>query len=523
MTVDGYLELYTTLFGWEQYNHLWDLLVSTGVVYLPFLGMILRNFMEPYQSQEAGDASSTSVRRMEVDIVVALSVVVLAGQPFIPLSPEILKYNRPCTAETATPGVSGTSFDQSFGAVVSTATSDVPIWWFAVLAFSGGSTQAAISTIGCDADFSGHIRAVKTSQINDPALVQEIYKFVRYCWVPARSKFQADPNVTIVTEEAKNQVQHETEWIGSQIFLDLPGYYDALRPKEPITGWPYDPARDTEYPNPLPPGYDPDNSGRPTCKEWWSDPTRGLRQKLVANVPSSLWDRAFNTLSEFTGIGGYGQTDMENDTLRNLLANTIAVSPADVAGGFNGPGIPWLGSPALEAAALGAFLEALSFWPMVEALKAALPMIQALILMGVYMLLPFVVVFSGYTLEMVVAAAIALFTLKFWSFLWVVASWIDNHLVQALFPDPTLFYFLSPSATPGATLKRMLLAMLAALLFIGLPLVWTAMMGWVGIRVSSTIDSIAGQISKPTQDAGRKGGDTAKTVGQTVLTRKLSR
>jgi hypothetical protein len=39
MTVDSYLELFTTLFGWTFYGTLWDVLVGTGIVFLPFLGI----------------------------------------------------------------------------------------------------------------------------------------------------------------------------------------------------------------------------------------------------------------------------------------------------------------------------------------------------------------------------------------------------------------------------------------------------------------------------------------------------
>ena len=34
MTVDSYLELFTTLFGWTFYGILWDVLVGTGIVFL---------------------------------------------------------------------------------------------------------------------------------------------------------------------------------------------------------------------------------------------------------------------------------------------------------------------------------------------------------------------------------------------------------------------------------------------------------------------------------------------------------
>ena len=44
MTVDSYLELFTTLFGWTFYNILWDVLVGTGIVFLPFLGILIDNW-----------------------------------------------------------------------------------------------------------------------------------------------------------------------------------------------------------------------------------------------------------------------------------------------------------------------------------------------------------------------------------------------------------------------------------------------------------------------------------------------
>ena len=44
MNVDSYLELFTTLFGWAFYGVLWDVLVGTGIVYLPILGILIDNW-----------------------------------------------------------------------------------------------------------------------------------------------------------------------------------------------------------------------------------------------------------------------------------------------------------------------------------------------------------------------------------------------------------------------------------------------------------------------------------------------
>jgi len=52
MTVDSYLELFTTLFGWTFYGILWNVLVGTGIVFLPFLGILIDNWREPAEGGE---------------------------------------------------------------------------------------------------------------------------------------------------------------------------------------------------------------------------------------------------------------------------------------------------------------------------------------------------------------------------------------------------------------------------------------------------------------------------------------
>jgi len=58
------------------------------------------------------------------------------------------------------------------------------------------------------------------------------------------------------------------------------------------------------------------------------------------------------------------------------------------------------------------------------ALLQALPMIQALMLLGIYALLPLVVVLSRYSLAMMVTGGLAIFTVKAWSLLWYLAMWV---------------------------------------------------------------------------------------------------
>ena len=43
MTVESPLELYLTLFGWRIYEHIWAVLVTTRLLYVPILMMVFTN------------------------------------------------------------------------------------------------------------------------------------------------------------------------------------------------------------------------------------------------------------------------------------------------------------------------------------------------------------------------------------------------------------------------------------------------------------------------------------------------
>ena len=36
-----------TLLGWQLYDQIWDLLSQTGLAFLPFIGIVLRNITQP--------------------------------------------------------------------------------------------------------------------------------------------------------------------------------------------------------------------------------------------------------------------------------------------------------------------------------------------------------------------------------------------------------------------------------------------------------------------------------------------
>lgn len=171
MSVGTYLELYLTVFGWTMYGELWEIMNETSLAYLPFIAMLVRNIVGPYRSQEAKDASITSLRRIEVDVVAMLTVIVLATQPYLDVNVNNLSYTRACTtsASTVTGGNTGKTYDAEFTQMtLGGGTARVPVWWYAVLAFTGGFSDAAILAIPCTTDIRAMKYGIENSRIEDP-------------------------------------------------------------------------------------------------------------------------------------------------------------------------------------------------------------------------------------------------------------------------------------------------------------------------------------------------------------------
>ncbi|MCK9247127.1 MAG: conjugal transfer protein TraG N-terminal domain-containing protein, partial [Anaerolineaceae bacterium] len=143
------------------------------------------------------------------------------------------------------------------------------------------------------------------------------------------------------------------------------------------------------------------------------------------------------------------------------------------------------------------------------AVLQSLPMVQAIMLLGIYALLPLVVVLSRYSIAMMVVGGMAIFTIKFWTVLWYLAMWVDQNLILSMYPDVNVF--LQIFANPGEhDAKRMLLNMITTSLYLGLPLLWSGMMAWAGVNIGRSITAATSPLARPADDAGRQGGSLGK-------------
>lgn len=504
MSVDSYLELYSTMFGWMFYGVMWDVLVATGIVYLPFLGILIDYWREPASESPHRISTGVSLRKIEQEMLVALIVVVIAGQPvsFTPLVSTELSYTPPPTISNPNPpAIAFGSSESTFGTegfAGADAQVDVPMWWYAVMAFTSGFTHAVIEGLPRANEIRHAAQLVRLATIEDPRLRKEVANFFSSCYVPARSKFLRDRPSTPAVESILNRYGHaDTDWIGSHVYRDTPGYYDTFRAAKPVEDWSYDSSRDTEYDPTRPPSY-----GRPYCRNWWAASSAGLRQKLVDAADSS----APGFASLFYRLAPALATEKRLDILaRSALFHT----PDTWTNNDLGKGVNHAGgvAGAIErhlrglAYTIGSIPVFSVFSVVVTGLIAVAPMFQAMVLMGIYALLPLIVVFSRYSSTILISGGLAIFSVKFWTVLWYLAQWVDQNLITAMYPDvDMLFEFVTNSSEH--TTKRMVLNFVTSCLYIGLPILWSAMLAWAGIRVGNSLDSSTNVYTKHTDDSG---------------------
>jgi hypothetical protein len=534
MELDSYLEIFTTMYGWAFANIIGEVLTGTGLVALPFGLIVFSVWRGAKESASGGAGAQELIDAVMTRILIALFVYItcFAVTPYTSLVSTNLRYTPQASLTNPTP--TGGSLNLGTGSSYDTALQDardgtmsptgglsyVPAWWFSVMAVSSGINNAVRSGLS---SARSDIRMVedmaRTATIEDPQLLHQIQRFYSECFVPARSRFlQMDRSTisgngaAVIAETNTDYGPTDVDWMGSQLFRTEPGFYGTMRSYDPVPGFPVDLNRDTDYTAGGAPGTPEATDlnptwGRPTCLQWWLDGASGVRSRMISHA--STWQ---TLLQGMQSAMNWSSADRATDALAMLAqsrANPQFMDASRIMGNdYDGITnlVRGIGG-AVSTFGVGKKLidATIEFMPMVT----ALPMIQSMLLMGMYMFLPMIVMLSGYDLKIMLLGGLAIFTVKFWSVMWFIAQWVDARLIQAMYPGLNgnivmqEFIAMGTNAGDGSLYKRMILNLVLMSMFVGLPLLWSAMMGWVGMNMGSGIMDLMRQTKLGMADAAK--------------------
>lgn len=519
MSVTGYLALYTTLIGWHQYQNLWAIMVGTGLVFIPFIGIVLKSFLEPFESQEPKSAAVIALRRLMIQTVGALLIIEFCCVPTVPLDPKVLHFEPACVtnAQVATPGHTGTTYDNQYKAITGVK---VPILWYLVMSVSNGFTHAAIEGISCQAINYRQLQSgLDLTHIANPQLKKEAVEFYNDCYVPAYAKYMSGDLTSTqqadIQQAQKQYGQDDLGWIGSRAFLNTPGFYSSLSAQEPIPGFKFDANRDV-YEAQIP---NHSQYGEPDCRTWWGDSmdTKGgnpasLHAQLEKALPTSL-------LTAITHLGD-SQGQLADAGIRDLIRHSFdkGMTLGEISRGYESLDEDIHGDWFSDhvGSVVGVGFESLSYYPKLNLLINALPVIQALLLMAIYVLLALAIPFSSYRLHFIITGSAAIFAITFWSYLWHLVLYLDNTLIPTIYEQSGTTAALKEWLVGGNN-NAVFVDFIIGTLYIALPMLFLMIMTWAGLKVSNTIMNAVNDMKAPGDAAGNQAGSVAKSLINTGI------
>lgn len=496
LTVDTYYEYFLTLLSWIISNELWALLTSTGIFALPFIFNIIGLFLKVReQGDDEGNKGRLLASWLENSIYISLIVLVFTCLPVFKVSYNTLHLNterlKECGMTVYKPQETGIA---AISSELNGNSAMLPIWWAFTYTIGKGLTHGAIAALPCKPDLRQIRFEVQNTQITSPVLRQEVKDFVQQCFIPARAKVKRQQ---IEVDEVQAR---DIDWIGSNLFLNTPGFYDIYHSAVPRTHWAYDPVRDVGLPN-------TGRGGFPTCREWWSDSDVGLKARLLEKInPDTLTkiQRLWKSDGDYTDL-----------VIRRLVSpQNIAVSSGRVYGGYGASST--LGNSddifdnigdtlTFGASALGSTAGGVLLAPAFDTIKQALPMVQGLILLAITIGTPLITIFSGYSVKAIVTLTFAQFSVFFLSFWWELARWIDTWLLETLYNSGTHSKFnfagIMNDADDG------ILKLVVSTMFLVLPTLWFVMLSWAGLKAGQGMQSIVNDGAKNAGKATQKGVD----------------
>ncbi|TCL02169.1 conjugal transfer protein TraG N-terminal domain-containing protein [Sodalis ligni] len=491
-----YLEYYLTLVAWLVNNGVWNILVASGLFALPFAGIFIQEWLRARtEGADEGNKGVLSSMRIENRIWMAIVVILFGCVPYIDVDLSTIKFDttRSMQCQVSIPLPTETGWEKSF-TTLNNQSAKVPVWWFFMHAISKAVTSAAVAAIPCGTDLRQMRMEIDSTRIDDPVLAQEIADFTHDCYGPARAKlFMGRPELS----EAQ---MYDVTWIGSNFFLDTGGYYDSYHSKTPRTAWPYDSTRDAGL------AQVDSGGGYPTCRQWWTDADTGLRARVLAVVNPDLMTR----MARWAGF--ISRTELDDSVIRALAApRQQKMNQGAVYADYGGQIDMTLPNIATRAAAdAGVTVGAIAYFPAMDAVRQALPMVLSLLKMALIVCIPLVLMLSTYDLKAFVTVSCVFFALYFVEFWFQLARWLDSTILDALYgwglgADRPQTNF-DPLLGLNNAFGDMLLNFVMATMFLVLPTFWVTALGWAGVRAGNMLQGLTNG-SRDVGQAGGKGSD----------------
>lgn len=521
------LVLWTTYLGWHYYNVIYGLLVATFVAIVPIAWTIINHLIEARSRGSLMSQESESVfAGIEIKLFLIMVVILLAVRPsgltaltsssfqFTPQSGDgssNLEVRTPTDTRTNLDGITPSRSYNVFNETI-----PIPPLWYLVMQISSGFSFAIASNIDQQDDvYRSLVNMVNRVSITDPAVNMIVSDFSTQCYLPALSYYRRLVNnnnnelrhLTLADREAlrvRGGEGTDVNWIGSSILQD--NFYNRIVVDHPVASFPFQANVDTQFAD----GSIP-SQGAPSCQDYWIAIRETLQDESDRDGLAGFLDAARDQLGAVVNADP-NSPNYKDDIARIYLSkNELTVSrTADqiLANRSANAGVRETivreVAETIQVWEIGKLAAAAELF--VNVLINALVYVHAYTLMILYLSIPLILVFSGYSVAAVTGVTAMIFVLKFLPVVWLLIAWIDNTFGLALWQGKSLFGSLISFSNDEMT-SRFTHSVSVALLYGASSAIFLGIFALSGIRSAFALANMGRNLS------GAGGGITALGPG----------
>ncbi|ECA4547182.1 conjugal transfer protein TraG, partial [Salmonella enterica subsp. enterica serovar Typhimurium] len=236
---------------------------------------------------------------------------------------------------------------------------------------------------------------------------------------------------------------------------------------------------------------------------WWADSGIGLRDRIKGQVDPDLmtsflkWAKWLN------------QDEVSEAVIRQVISPSSQVK-GNVYTDYGGQvgGTIWNGL-ARAGGTLGVAMGSLAYFPAMDMVRQALPMVMSFLKMAMVICIPMVLVIGTYQLKVAMTMTVVFFAMIFVDFWFQLARYIDSTILDAFYGSGSPHLSFDPVMGLNTATQDAILNFVMGAMFIILPMLWVTAVGWAGVQVGALLSDLSNGV-KGVQQAGAQGGGVAK-------------
>ncbi|EPO9734417.1 conjugal transfer protein TraG N-terminal domain-containing protein, partial [Pseudomonas aeruginosa] len=158
---------------------------------------------------------------------------------------------------------------------------------------------------------------------------------------------------------------------------------------------------------------------------------------------------------------------------------------------------------------LGVAMGSLAYFPAMDMVRQALPMVMSFLKMAMIICIPMVLVIGTYQLKVAMTMTVVFFAMMFVDFWFQLARYIDSTILDAFYGSGSPHLSFNPVMGLNTATQDAILNFVMGAMFVILPMLWITAVGWAGVQVGALLSDLSNGV-KGVQQAGAQGGGVAK-------------